>query len=84
MTPKRNRGASALIFSPAGLAASGFMVVVGYFLWSTYATQITLVLPYLPYLLLLACPLLHALMHRGHGGHGHGELQRRDGSEKDR
>jgi heme/copper-type cytochrome/quinol oxidase subunit 4 len=28
-------------------------------------------MPYLPYLLLLACPLLHVFMHRGHGGHGH-------------
>ena len=28
----------------------------------------------LPYLLLLACPLMHVFMHRGHGGHadGHG------------
>ena len=24
----------------------------------------------LPYLLLLACPLMHLFMHRGHGGHG--------------
>lgn len=28
----------------------------------------------LPFLLLLACPLMHLFMHRGHGGHGgHGE-----------
>lgn len=26
----------------------------------------------LPYLLILACPLMHLLMHRGHGGHGKG------------
>ena len=24
----------------------------------------------LPFLLLLACPLIHLFMHRGHGGHG--------------
>ena len=24
----------------------------------------------LPFLLLLACPLMHVFMHRGHGGHG--------------
>ena len=33
--------------------------------------------PYLPWLLILACPLMHVFMHRGHGGHGghgrHGE-----------
>jgi hypothetical protein len=27
------------------------------------------VLGILPYLLLLACPILHLLMHRGHGSH---------------
>lgn len=27
-------------------------------------------MPYLPYLLLLACPLLHVFMHRGHGQRG--------------
>lgn len=27
----------------------------------------------LPYLLLLACPLMHVFMHRGHGAHGHHE-----------
>ena len=26
----------------------------------------------LPFLLLLACPLMHLFMHRGHGGHGSG------------
>lgn len=26
--------------------------------------------PYLPWLLILACPLMHVFMHRGHGGHG--------------
>ena len=25
----------------------------------------------LPFLLLLACPLMHVVMHGGHGGHGH-------------
>lgn len=25
---------------------------------------------WLPYLILLACPLMHVFMHRGHGGHG--------------
>jgi hypothetical protein len=26
----------------------------------------------LPFVLLLACPLLHVFMHRGHGGHARG------------
>jgi hypothetical protein len=25
----------------------------------------------LPFLVILACPLMHLFMHRGHGGHGH-------------
>jgi hypothetical protein len=28
------------------------------------------ILSAVPYLLLLACPLMHLLMHRGHGRHG--------------
>jgi hypothetical protein len=28
------------------------------------------VLGVVPYLVILACPLMHVLMHRGHGGHG--------------
>ncbi|WP_181700843.1 DUF2933 domain-containing protein [Chthonobacter albigriseus] len=33
----------------------------------------THVLGVLPYLVILACPLMHVVMHRGHGGHaGHG------------
>jgi hypothetical protein len=36
------------------------------------------VLGALPYLILLACPLMHLFMHRGHGHHaGHGEHARR-------
>lgn len=26
----------------------------------------------LPFLILLACPLMHLFMHKGHGGHDHG------------
>ena len=32
-------------------------------------------MPYLPYLLILACPLMHLFMHRGHSGHGHGSSE---------
>jgi hypothetical protein len=27
----------------------------------------------LPYLVLLACPLMHLFMHKGHGGHAHSD-----------
>jgi Protein of unknown function (DUF2933) len=32
----------------------------------------------LPFLLLLACPLMHMFMHRGHGGHGGGHGDQSD------
>lgn len=32
-----------------------------------------------PYLLLLACPLMHLFMHRGHGDHGGHMSSQRDG-----
>ena len=35
---------------------------------------------WLPYLIILACPLMHLFMHRGHGHHGSSE----DHSEKGR
>ena len=42
------------------------------FLWEEHKVHI---LGALPYLLLLACPLIHLLMHGGHGRHhdGHGD-----------
>ena len=33
----------------------------------------------LPFLLLLACPLMHVFMHRGHGGHAGGHAHPHDG-----
>ncbi len=38
---------------------------------------------YLPWLIILACPLMHVFMHRGHGGHGgnHGPAGRDDAGE---
>lgn len=45
----------------------GFLAIAGYFLLTEHRAH---VVPYLPFLLLLACPLMHLFMHRGHGGHG--------------
>ena len=45
----------------------GFLAIAGFFLVSEHRAHVFGVLPYL---LLLACPLLHSFMHRGHGGHG--------------
>lgn len=48
----------------------GFLIVAGYFLITEHRAHLSEALYFLPYLLLLACPLMHIFMHRGHGGHG--------------
>jgi hypothetical protein len=47
----------------------GFILIAVFFLLMEHRAH---VFGYLPWLLLLACPLLHVFMHRGHGGHGGG------------
>ena len=55
---------------PAAIALCGFVVIAAFYLWTEHRAH---VLGALPYALLLACPLIHLLMHRGHGHHDHGE-----------
>lgn len=45
----------------------GFLAIAAFFLFSEHRAH---ALGALPFLLLLACPLMHLFMHRGHGG-GH-------------
>ncbi|HEX6622465.1 MAG TPA: DUF2933 domain-containing protein [Pyrinomonadaceae bacterium] len=45
-----------------------FLAVAGLFLFREHQSH---VLRLLPYLLLLACPVVHLFMHRGHGGGRH-------------
>lgn len=42
----------------------GFLAIAGFFLIAEHKAH---VLPFLPFVLLLACPLMHVFMHRGHG-----------------
>lgn len=51
----------------AMVASCFFVAVVGFYLVTEHLQH---TLGVLPYLILLACPLLHLFMHRGHGGHG--------------
>ena len=53
--------------SPTGFVLVAFIAIAGFFLVTEHRAH---VLGALPYLLLLACPLLHWLMHGGHGDHG--------------
>jgi hypothetical protein len=60
--PKRRYGARRpLLWILAGGAALAL-----YFVIRDHRAH---ALEYLPYLVVLACPLLHFFMHRGHGGH---------------
>lgn len=54
--------------SPAGLALLVAVAVGGFYLVTEHTAHL---FGLLPYLFLLACPLMHVFMHRGHGQHGH-------------
>ena len=53
---------------PFWVGACAFLVIAVFFLWEEHRAHL---LGAIPYLFLLACPLLHAFMHRGHDGKGH-------------
>ncbi|MBY0338845.1 MAG: DUF2933 domain-containing protein [Acetobacteraceae bacterium] len=58
----------------AGVAVIGFALVGAFYLLREHWGH---ALGALPYLLLLACPLMHLVMHHG-GHHGHGAAGRDD------
>ena len=59
--PQRN------IWSRRNIVLIAFLAIAGFYLIAEHRAHFFGVLPFL---LLLACPLLHMFMHRGHGGHG--------------
>lgn len=60
--------------SPSGLALVVALVVGGFYLVTEHRAHL---LGALPYLFLLACPLMHLVMHKGHG-HGGQNRHRHD------
>jgi hypothetical protein len=58
----------------AGLLVFG--AVAAYFLLTEHRAHF---FGALPFLLILACPLMHVFMHRGHGGHGGSHADHHDG-----
>ena len=46
---------------------AGFLAIAAYLLIAEHRAHLTQALPWL---ILLACPLMHLFMHRGHGSHG--------------
>ena len=57
--------------SRVGLVLIGFLVIAGALLFTEHQAHVLGLLVWLP---LLACPLMHVFMHRGHG---HQEADRR-------
>lgn len=69
-----NHGVPPFWRSPAGLTLLVAFAIGGFFLVKEHTAHL---LGALPYLLLLACPLMHFFMHRGHGLQ-HGSSRRTD------
>jgi hypothetical protein len=61
--------------SPAGLALMVALAVGGFYLVTEHTAHL---FGALPYLLILACPLMHVFMHRGHGHGRHGQSRSND------
>ena len=54
----------------SGVVLCGFLLIAAFYLLTEHTAH---VFGALPFLLILACPLMHLFMHRGHGGHGSGD-----------
>ena len=67
--------------SPAGLTLLVALAAVGFYLVTEHTAHL---LGVLPYLFVLACPLMHVFMNRGHGHGGNGHGQPRSGDENRR
>jgi len=78
MTTNHHSRAGGWFRSRAGLAFFAFLAIASFFLFTEHRAHL---FGLLPYLLLLACPLLHLLMHGRHGGHGGGSGAHADHAE---
>ena len=64
----RDKPGCGFFRSKAGIAVLVFGAITAFFMIAEHQVHLW---GWLPYLLLLACPLMHVFMHRGHGAHGH-------------
>ena len=62
-------GAPSWWRTPTGVAVIGFALVAAFYVLREHWAH---AFGALPYLILLACPLMHLFMHRGHGHRGGG------------
>lgn len=81
MTDKPSAQARSWLGTPSGLVPLGFLAIAAFFLITEHRAH---VFAALPYVLLFLCPVLHLLLHRGHGdGHaGHEAPPRRAQGER--
>ena len=61
-----------------------FLVIAAFFLLAEHRAHLSGWFSYWPYLLVLACPLLHLFMHRGHGHGGHGSSEASNASTREK
>lgn len=66
--------------STPGVALCAFLAIGGLLLIIEHRDH---ALGWLPWLLVLACPLMHLFMHRGHSGHAGREEPRSDAKKSD-
>lgn len=64
---------------PVWLGVCLLLTIAGFFLWQEHGAHL---LGALPYLLLLLCPVIHLLMHRGHGRHASRGVHDRDDTNR--
>lgn len=64
-----------------GIVLLAFLAIAGFFLVTEHRAHL---FGALPFLLLLACPLLHVFLHRGHGAHGGGQTTSGSGGSNSR
>jgi cadmium resistance protein CadD (predicted permease) len=66
-TSSADRGSGRFLGSRALIGLIVLGAIAAFFLLAEHRAHL---FGALPLLLLLACPLMHVFMHRGHGGHG--------------
>ena len=74
-----DRDVTAFWRSPGGVALWVVIAVGGFYLLTEHTAHL---FGALPYFLLLACPLIHVFMHRGHGHHSHRPGQARSSDDE--
>lgn len=74
-----NRQPKSFWLSLKGCAALGLIGAASYFLLVEHRQHL---FEWLPFLIILACPLMHLFLHRGHGHDGHGRHGGEDRNEE--